>query len=77
MGEQEKIGAQIHTLTEGKDCLAEVAFQFVNTSNDHILSFVNNIPTTDGGTHVLGFKSALLDVINELAKAKDKINKKI
>lgn len=77
VGEQEKIGAQIHTLTEGKECLAEVAFQFVNTSNDHILSFVNNIPTTDGGTHVLGFKSALLDVINELAKAKDKINKKI
>jgi len=38
---------------------------------------VNNIPTTDGGTHVLGFKSALLNVINELAKAKDKINKKI
>ncbi|PJA48382.1 MAG: DNA topoisomerase IV subunit B, partial [candidate division SR1 bacterium CG_4_9_14_3_um_filter_40_9] len=36
-----------------------------------------NIPTTDGGTHVLGFKSALLNIINEVAKAKDKINKKI
>jgi len=71
------LGAQIYTLTEGHDCLTEVAFQFVNTTNDYILSFVNNIPTTDGGTHVLGFKSALLNVINELAKAKDKINKKI
>jgi DNA gyrase/topoisomerase IV subunit B len=38
---------------EGKDCLAEITFQFINTSNDHTLSFVNNIPTKDGGTHVL------------------------
>lgn len=62
---------------EGKDCLAEIAFEFVNTSNDHMLSFVNNIPTTDGGSHVLGFRSALLNIINEVAKEKDKINKKI
>jgi topoisomerase-4 subunit B len=57
--------------------LAEVAFEFVNTSNDHILSYVNNIPTIDGGSHVLGFKSALLNIINEVGKEKDKINKKI
>lgn len=42
-----------------------------------MLSFVNNIPTTDGGSHVLGFKSALLNIINEVAKEKDKMNKKI
>jgi DNA gyrase/topoisomerase IV subunit B len=38
---------------------------------------VNNIPTIDGGSHVLGFKSALLNIINEVGKEKDKINKKI
>ena len=57
--------------------MAEIAFEFVNTPNDHMLSFVNNIPTTDGGSHVLGFRSALLNIINEVAKEKDKINKKI
>lgn len=62
---------------EGKDCLAEIAFEFVDSPNDHILSFVNNIPTIDGGTHILGFKSALLNIINEVGKEKDKINKKI
>ncbi len=41
------------------------------------MSFVNNIPTKDGGTHVLGFKSAVLRVINEIAKEKGKIDKKI
>jgi DNA gyrase subunit B len=62
---------------EGENCLAEIAFQLVNTNNDNTISFVNNIPTTDWGTHVLGFRSALLNVINELGKEKDKINKKI
>ncbi len=62
---------------EGTDCLVEISFQFVNTTNDHMLSFVNNIPTVDGWSHVLWFKSALLNVINEIGKEKDKINKKI
>ena len=74
---QQALSSQHYFKTEGKDCLAEIAFEFVNTPNDHIISFVNNIPTTDGGSHVLGFKSALLNIINEIGKEKDKINKKI
>ena len=77
VGAQERLGSQYYINQEGNNCLVEVAFQFVNTTNDYILSFANNIPTTDGGTHVLWFKSALLNIINEVAKAKDKINKKI
>ena len=77
VGEQQALSSQHYINIEGKDCLAEIAFEFVNTNNDHILSFVNNIPTTDGGSHVLGFRSALLNIINEVAKEKDKINKKI
>ena len=77
VGEQQSLSSQHYINIEGKDCLAEIAFEFVNTSNDHLLSFVNNIPTTDGGSHVLGFKSALLNIINEVAKEKDKMNKKI
>jgi len=77
VGEQQSLSSQHYINIEGKDCLAEIAFEFVNTNNDHLLSFVNNIPTTDGGSHVLGFKSALLNIINEVAKEKDKMNKKI
>ncbi|HKL44533.1 MAG TPA: DNA gyrase subunit B [Candidatus Absconditabacterales bacterium] len=77
VGEQARLSSPHYINKEGDQCLAEITFQFVNTSNDHTLSFVNNIPTKDGGTHVLGFKSALLTAINEVGKAKDKIDKKI
>jgi DNA gyrase subunit B len=48
VGEQERLGSQYYINMEGNNCLTEVAFQFVNTTNDYILSFANNIPTTDG-----------------------------
>ncbi|HPC34599.1 MAG TPA: DNA gyrase subunit B, partial [Candidatus Absconditabacterales bacterium] len=77
VGEQTRFSSAHYINQEGIDCLAEITFQFVNTSNDHTLSFVNNIPTKDGGSHVLGFRSALLQAINEIGKEKDKIDKKI
>ena len=77
IGEQEGIDTLQFISAEGKECHAEIAFQFINGSNDNVLSFVNNISTKDGGTHVLWFKSALLTVVNELAMEKEKINKKI
>ncbi len=75
--EQVRLSSPHYINKEWKDCLAEITFQFVNTSNDHTLSFVNNIPTKDWGTHILWFKSALLTAINEVWKEKDKIDKKI
>ncbi len=74
---QEIVSHPHYLSIEGKDCLVECAFQFLNSTNENLLSFVNNIPTKDGGTHVVGFKGALLTRINELAKEKDKVNKKI
>jgi DNA gyrase subunit B len=75
--EQTRFSSAHYINQEWIDCLAEITFQFVNTSNDHTLSFVNNIPTKDGGSHVLWFRSALLQAINEIWKEKDKIDKKI
>ena len=55
-----------------------VAFQYTDTYNENIISFVNNVKTIDGGTHEVGLKSALTKVFNEYArsngilKAKDK-----
>ena len=46
----------------------EVAFQYTDTYSENIISFVNNVKTTDGGTHEVGFKTALTKVFNDYAK---------
>ena len=47
---------------------AEVAMQYNDGYNEMIVSFANNINTTEGGTHETGFKSALTKVINDYAR---------
>ncbi len=64
-GEKENIGVNI-------------AFQYTENYSENIISFVNNVKTNDGGSHEVGFKTALTRVFNEYAKnnnllkAKDK-----
>ena len=48
----------------------EVAIQYTDSYNENIFGFVNTINTTEGGTHISGFKSALTGVINDYAKKK-------
>lgn len=48
--------------------MAEVALQYNESYNDLIISFANTINTTDGGTHELGFKTALTRTINDYAR---------
>lgn len=69
-------------LNEGKDALhkvlcfsstkekvkVDVALQYTDSYAENIISFVNNVKTTDGGTHEVGFKSAITKVINDYAK---------
>ncbi|HDD43694.1 MAG TPA: DNA gyrase subunit B, partial [Candidatus Desulfofervidus auxilii] len=43
----------------------EIAFQYNQTYSERILSYVNNIRTKEGGTHVVGFRSALTKCINK------------
>ncbi len=60
------------------DINVEVAFQFTDGYSENIVSFVNNVKTNDGGSHEVGFKTALTRVFNDYArtngylKAKDK-----
>ena len=54
----------------------EIAMQYTDAYNEHILSFVNNINTHEGGTHVSGFKSALTRVLNKYALDNNIIKKK-
>ena len=55
---------------EGKSNLIELTLAFEHTDNytENIFSYVNNIPTTEGGTHETGFKSAITRVFNEYAR---------
>lgn len=54
---------------EKNDVRVEIAMQYNDTYNENILSFVNNIITADGGTHVSGFKAAHTKVMNEYARS--------
>ncbi len=47
----------------------EIAMQYTDTYQENIVSFVNNVKTSDGGTHEVGFKTALTRVFNDYAKA--------
>ena len=47
---------------------AEVAMQYTDSFNELLLSFANNVRTTDGGTHEDGFKRALTRVMNDYAR---------
>src|SRR3712207_3960872 len=51
--------------TEREDIGIELALQYNDSYNETVFSFVNNINTHEGGTHLTGFKSALTRVINQ------------
>jgi len=63
--------APLHTpiIIEGErsDVQIESAIQYNDTFNEKLLSFANNIHTTEGGFHLIGFKAALTRTINQYA----------
>ena len=46
----------------------DIALQYTDTYQENIISFVNNVKTSDGGSHEVGFKTALTRVFNDYAK---------
>ncbi len=46
----------------------EMAFQYTDTYSENIISFANNVKTTDGGTHEIGLKTAITRIFNDYAK---------
>ncbi|RQD80896.1 DNA topoisomerase (ATP-hydrolyzing) subunit B [Methanosalsum natronophilum] len=55
----------IYLEREKDEILVEIALQYTDTYAEHIYSFANNINTHEGGTHLIGFKSALTRVTND------------
>jgi len=58
----------IYFEVDKNDMQAEVAMQYTDRYSELILAYANNINTTDGGTHLTGFKSALTKVLNDYAR---------
>ena len=54
--------------TEQNDVQVEIALQYTTSYSESILSFVNNINTPEGGTHVDGFKRGLTKSFNDYAR---------
>lgn len=46
----------------------EIALQYTDSYTENIFSYANDIPTTEGGTHVTGFKAAITKVVNDYAR---------
>ena len=58
----------IYMRAEREDFIAEVALQYNDSYTDEVLTFANNIHTIEGGTHEVGFKTALSKVLNEYGR---------
>ena len=65
---KEAINKVINFNGEKNGIVVDIAMQYTNTYNESILSFVNNVKTVDGGTHEVGFKTAITKVFNEYVK---------
>jgi DNA gyrase subunit B len=54
----------------------EIAIQYIDTYTETVFTYANNINTREGGTHLVGFKSALTRVLNDVLK-REKLDKKM
>ena len=46
----------------------DIALQYTDSYNENVISFVNNVKTSDGGSHEVGFRTAITKVFNDYAK---------
>ena len=58
------------------DIDVNIAMQYTDTYNESIVSFVNNVKTTDGGSHEVGFKTGITKAFNDYVKANNLIKGK-
>ena len=59
-----------------EDCMVEVAIQYNDTYVELVKPFANNVLTPDGGTHLVGFRSAMTRVINDYARKNNLLKEK-
>ncbi len=71
------VGDKAYEDPEKGTVVTELAFQYNETYSENIHTYVNDIRTGDGGTHLDGFKSALLWVLNKALDSNEKLKKKM
>ncbi|NCU29784.1 DNA topoisomerase (ATP-hydrolyzing) subunit B [Candidatus Saccharibacteria bacterium] len=59
-----------------EDCMVEIAVQYNDTYNEIVKPFANNVLTNDGGTHLIGFRTAMTRVINDYARKNSLLKEK-
>ena len=74
----ETVGDSIFYVDKNHESIqVEVALQYKKDDfSDRVISFVNNVTTTDGGTHMAGFQSALTRTMNKFAREQDILKEK-
>ena len=73
--EKEVFKKPVYVTSTKNNVVVECSFEWNAGYSEEVLAFTNNIPQKDGGTHLLGFRSALTRVINKYASDKNKKNK--
>ena len=77
LGNKKPVHAEVIYIDTSRDDIGiEVALQYNESYADNVFSFVNNINTHEGGTHLTGFKSALTSVINKYIEKSSNLSKK-
>ena len=73
---KEKLHPQPIYIEKGGDFPVEIAIQYTTAYSESIYTFVNNINTIEGGTHLEGFKRSLTKVFNDYAREKNILKEK-
>ncbi len=73
---KEALHKPIYFTKEEKGIVADIAVQYNDSYQENVLGFVNTINTVEGGTHVVGFKTALTRAINDYASKNNMIKEK-
>ena len=66
----------IYITNSEADHEVEIAMQYTQGYNESIFSFANNINTTEGGTHLVGFKGAITRTVNDYARSSGMLKEK-
>ena len=75
--EKEVFKKPVYITATKNDVVVECSFEWNSGYSEDVLPFTNNIPQKDGGTHLLGFRSALTRVINKYSNERNNKKNKI
>ena len=75
--EKEVFKKPIYVSSEKNNVIVECSFEWNAGYSEEVLAFTNNIPQKDGGTHLLGFRSALTRIINKYSSERNNKKNKI